>query len=88
MTHYSEEQTFIRAMPCPKSGAMPRKHCNRKPNENGVIKNHQERMWLWHNFVSSVKASKQVDLYQTRSFLIKGHSDYDELIDTYDEFSR
>jgi len=53
MTHYSEEQIFIRAMPCPKCGAKPREHCNRKPKEDGTIKNHQERMWAWHQFAKS-----------------------------------
>ena len=86
MTHYSEEKIMIRAMPCPKCGVMPREHCKRKPDENGVIKNHQERMWLWHNFVKSAKLSKQVDLYQTQSFFIKGHSDYNELVDQDDQF--
>jgi hypothetical protein len=51
MTLYSEEQIFIRAMRCPKCNAAPREHCNRKPRENGTIKNHQERMWAWHQFV-------------------------------------
>lgn len=59
MTHYSEEQIFIRAMPCPKCGAKPREHCNRKPKEDGTIKNHQERMWAWHQFAKGAPDRKE-----------------------------
>lgn len=74
---YTEEQILIRAMPCPECGAEPRKHCKRKPSQNGRIRSHESRMLLWHEFVKSANATKQVDLYQSQSFFIKGHSDYD-----------
>jgi hypothetical protein len=63
MTHYSEEQILIRAMPCPKCGVKPREHCKRKPHpETGKIKNHQERQMLWHQFVKSVQAGKKPNI--------------------------
>jgi hypothetical protein len=86
MTHYTEEQIFIRAMPCPKCGAMPREHCIRKVKDDGTIKNHQERMWLWHDFVKSTKALKRVDLYGMTSFYVKGHEFYDQVVDQDDKF--
>lgn len=86
MTNYTEEMIMIRAMPCPKCGVMPRDPCNRKPKENGLIANHQERMWLWHDFVKSAKLLKRLDLYGMQSFFIKGNTDYDMLVDQDDEF--
>jgi hypothetical protein len=74
---YTEEQVMIRAMPCPECGADPRKFCKRKPNQNGRIRSHEARMLLWHEFVKSAVATKQVDLWQCESHFIKGHPDYD-----------
>jgi hypothetical protein len=54
MTQYTEEQIMIRAMPCPKCFAQPRELCNRKPQENGIVRNHRERMELFHEHVSQV----------------------------------
>lgn len=51
MTHYTDEQIMIRAMPCPKCFAKPRQLCKRKPNKNGIIRNHEERMLLFHDHV-------------------------------------
>jgi hypothetical protein len=48
---YTEEKIMIRAMPCPKCGAKPREHCKRPPREDGLIRNHNERMLLWHKFI-------------------------------------
>jgi hypothetical protein len=54
MTNYTDEQIMIRAMPCPKCFARPRELCNRKPQENGIVRNHRERMELFHEHVSHV----------------------------------
>tara|TARA_B100000963_G_scaffold212481_1_gene185148 strand:+ start:523 stop:753 length:231 start_codon:yes stop_codon:yes gene_type:complete len=54
MTNYTEEQIMIRAMPCPKCFAQPRELCDRKPQENGIVRNHRERMELFHKHVSTV----------------------------------
>ena len=51
MTPYTDEQIMIRAMPCPKCFAKPRQLCKRKPNKNGIIRNHEERMLLFHDHV-------------------------------------
>jgi len=80
---YSEEQIFIRAMPCPKCGAAPREHCNRKPLENGMIKNHQERLWAWHQFVKSQRPKPREHL--KKSVKTAGAT-YLSLIDDNDEF--
>lgn len=58
MTHYTDEMIMIRAMPCPKCGARPREHCKRKPNKDGRIKNHEQRMWYWHQFIKSLNNDK------------------------------
>tara|TARA_B100000963_G_scaffold273400_1_gene241598 strand:+ start:8358 stop:8597 length:240 start_codon:yes stop_codon:yes gene_type:complete len=55
MTHYTDEQIMIRAMPCPKCGALPRQHCYRKPSKDGRIKNHNERQLVWHEHVKMCK---------------------------------
>jgi hypothetical protein len=54
MTNYTEEQIMIRAMPCPYCFAQPRELCDRKPQENGIVRNHRERMELFHKHVSNV----------------------------------
>jgi len=61
---YTEEQIMIRSMPCPTCFAKPRHHCKRKPREDGKIKNHQERQWLWHDFVKSSKKTGLVLLHK------------------------
>jgi hypothetical protein len=61
---YTEEQIMIRSMPCPTCFAKPRHHCKRKPREDGGIKNHQERQWLWHDFVKSCKKTGLVQLHK------------------------
>lgn len=80
---YSEEQIFIRAMPCPKCGAAPREHCNRKPKDNGMIKNHQERLWEWHKFVQSKRTESSVSFRMNLSQSGKMTLD---LIDDDDKF--
>lgn len=81
---YSDEQIFIRAMPCPKCGAAPREHCYRKREQNGMIKNHQERMWEWHKFVKQQEPKPRP--HQKRKF--KGSDKlYLSLIDDDDKFS-
>jgi hypothetical protein len=62
MTEYTEEQIFIRSMPCPKCGAKPRDHCKRKPKENGTISSHQDRQMIWHQFVKSVQAGEKPNI--------------------------
>lgn len=61
---YTEEQIMIRAMPCPNCFAKPRNHCKRKPREDGGIKNHQERQWLWHDFIKSSVKTGLVKLHK------------------------
>tara|TARA_A100001201_G_C3998003_1_gene173653 strand:+ start:445 stop:696 length:252 start_codon:yes stop_codon:yes gene_type:complete len=56
MTHYTDEQIMIRAMPCPKCFAQPRELCNRKAQENGIVRNHRERMELFHDHVAQVNS--------------------------------
>tara|TARA_Y100001938_G_C8085054_1_gene431450 strand:+ start:945 stop:1223 length:279 start_codon:yes stop_codon:yes gene_type:complete len=48
---YTDEQIMIRAMPCPKCFAQPRELCKRKPTANGIVRNHEERMHLFHDHV-------------------------------------
>lgn len=57
--NYTEEQILIRSMPCPKCGALPRHHCNRKPSEDGKIKNHNERQLFWHKHVKICKLQQK-----------------------------
>ena len=86
MTHYqySEEQIFIRAMPCPRCGAAPREHFKRKPRDNGMIKNHQERLWEWHQFVKRQRPKPRPHLKEK----FKGSGKpYLSLIDDDDKFS-
>mgnify|MGYP003324524418 CR=1 FL=1 len=46
---YSEEQIFIRSVPCPSCEAQPRQHCFRPVSrKTGLIHNHTERQFLWH----------------------------------------
>lgn len=88
MTHYTEEQIMIRSMPCPECGARPRQHCFRKPKQNGLIINHQDRQMLWHDFVKSVNAQGRVDLYNNITWSIprKEHQDQFFVIDRHDKF--
>ena len=88
MTHYTEEQIMIRAMPCPRCGAAPRFHCNRKPAKNGLIKNHQARQFLWHDFVKSAAETKQVSVFDRYHHLINGNPRLEhEVLDDYDELT-
>ena len=54
MTHYTDEQIMIRAMPCPVCFAAPRQLCDRRPQKNGIVRNHYERMELFHKHVTQV----------------------------------
>jgi hypothetical protein len=36
----------IRQVECPACGALPGHLCNRLPDRRGVVRNHQERMWI------------------------------------------
>tara|TARA_B100001059_G_C17819925_1_gene577603 strand:- start:1597 stop:1869 length:273 start_codon:yes stop_codon:yes gene_type:complete len=68
MTHkfkYTDEQIMIRAMPCPKCFAKPRELCKRKPKANGMVRNHEERMFLFHDHV--MECSYGAMYFQTHS---------------------
>ena len=52
MTHYTDKQIMIRAMPCPDCSAKPMDHCNSFPDEkSGFIKNHEKRVELFDQFL-------------------------------------
>ena len=68
--YYTEEQIMIRAMPCPDCFAKPREHCKRKPRQNGLIRNHQDRQILFHEFIKSAKNYGAVDLHGHNSWAV------------------
>mgnify|MGYP003682004381 CR=1 FL=1 len=60
---YTDEQIMIRAMPCPNCYAKPRQLCDRRPNKNGMIINHQDRQLLFHDFIKSIAATGFVEVH-------------------------
>jgi hypothetical protein len=60
MTNYTDEQIMIRAMPCPKCFAQPRELCKRKPQKNGIVRNHHDRQKLFHDHIKQVLSGTMV----------------------------
>lgn len=67
---YTDEQIMIRAMPCPDCFAKPRELCRRKPNKDGIIRNHEDRQLLFHKFIQSAKTHGSVDLFGCKMFAV------------------
>lgn len=65
MTNYTDEQIMIRAMPCPKCFAQPRELCKRKPQKNGIVRNHHERQKLFHDHIAQVARGRMLFEFYT-----------------------
>lgn len=81
--NYTDEQIMIRAMPCPECFAKPREFCKRKPDKNGMIRNHHERQKLFHRHVSEVSFGH---MYFETEYIPTTQRTFEELIE-YDQSS-